>query len=285
VEILTRVSEEHRVRTMKVLRLTFLSGFALELISSLAVALIAVSIGLRLLSGDITLAVGLFVLLLAPDAFLPLRQVGAQFHASADGVAASTGILDVIDGARGKRVAAATPHLPNFELGHFYAITGPSGAGKSTIFTNLLGLGDTAPVLSFDESAWMPQQNKLFAGTVVENIVGIGVPFDSTKLDLAIRRAALDDLDGLALVGENGSSVSGGQAQRICAARAFYRSLNETTKFLLFDEPISALDDERARVLVESLTLFAREGKAVVAISHQVAIIGAADQVIEVGIV
>jgi ATP-binding cassette subfamily C protein CydD len=285
VEILTRVSEEHRVRTMKVLRLTFLSGFALELISSLAVALIAVSIGLRLLSGDITLAVGLFVLLLAPDAFLPLRQVGAQFHASADGVAASTGILDVIDGARAKRVAAATPHLPNFELGHFYAITGPSGAGKSTIFTNLLGLGDTAPVLSFDESAWMPQQNKLFAGTVLENIVGIGVPFDSTKLDLAIRRAALDDLDGSALVGENGSSVSGGQAQRICAARAFYRSLNETTKFLLLDEPISALDDERARVLVESLTLFAREGKAVVAISHQAAIISVADQVIEVGIV
>jgi ABC-type multidrug transport system fused ATPase/permease subunit len=86
-------------------------------------------------------------------------------------------------------------------------------------------------------------------------------------------------------VGENGSSVSGGQAQRICAARAFYRSLNETTKFLLLDEPISALDDERARVLVESLTLFAREGKAVVAISHQAAIISVADQVIEVGVV
>ena len=285
VDILTRVSEEHRVRTMKVLRLTFLSGFALELISSLSVALIAVSIGLRLLSGDITLAVGLFVLLLAPDAFLPLRQVGAHFHASADGVAASTRILDVIDGARAKRIAVAIPQLPNFQLGRFYAITGPSGAGKSTIFTNLLGFGDSAPVLSFDECAWMPQQNKLFAGSVTENIVGVGVTPDGVVLKEAMRRAALDDLDVSVQVGESGSAVSGGQAQRICAARAFYRAMNREVQLLLLDEPISALDDERARVLVESLTLFAREGKAVVAISHQAAIIGAAEQVIEVGVV
>jgi ATP-binding cassette, subfamily C, bacterial CydD len=285
VEILTRVSEEHRLRTMKVLRVTFLSGFALELISSLAVALIAVSIGLRLLSGDISLVVGLFVLLLAPEAFLPLRQVGAKFHASSEGVTASTAILDVIDSARAVPQKIASSNLPNFELGSFYAITGPSGAGKSSIFTELLGLGASTQTLSFAECAWMPQQNKLFAGTVTENIVGVDVTPDIAVLKESMRRAALDDLDGSVQVGENGSAVSGGQAQRICAARTFYRALNCEVQLLLLDEPISALDPERASVIVESLKLFAKEGNAVVAISHQTGVIEAADAVIEVGLV
>jgi ATP-binding cassette subfamily C protein CydD len=285
VEILTRVSEEHRLRTMRVLRVTFLSGFALELISSLAVALIAVSIGLRLLSGDLSLMVGLFVLLLAPDAFLPLRQVGAQFHASSEGVTASTAILNVIESARAKPQKIAPSNLPNFDLGSFYAITGPSGAGKSSIFAELLGLGASTPTISFADCAWMPQQNKLFAGSVMENIVGVDETPDKVILKEAMRRAALDDLEGSVQVGENGSSVSGGQAQRICAARAFYRALNREVQFLLLDEPISALDQARANVIVESLKLFAKEGNAVVAISHQAGVLEAADLVIEVGLV
>jgi ATP-binding cassette subfamily C protein CydD len=84
---------------MKVLRFSFLSGFAMELLASLAVALIAVSIGFRLLAGDLTLEVGLFVLLLAPEAFLPIRQVGVQFHAAAEGVAATEDVFAVLDEA------------------------------------------------------------------------------------------------------------------------------------------------------------------------------------------
>jgi len=96
VEAIRSSSESYRIRTMKVLRLSFLSGFALELISSLSVALIAVSIGLRLVNGQLSLAVGLFILLLAPEAYLPLRMVGANFHVSSEGVAASSAVLDVI---------------------------------------------------------------------------------------------------------------------------------------------------------------------------------------------
>ncbi|MFK4762964.1 thiol reductant ABC exporter subunit CydD [Microbacterium sp. ZW T5_45] len=94
-------ADEYRRETMKVLRFSFLSGFALELLSSLAVALIAVAVGFRLLSGDMSLEVGLFVLLLAPEAFLPIRQVGVQFHAAAEGVAATEDVFAVLDEARG----------------------------------------------------------------------------------------------------------------------------------------------------------------------------------------
>lgn len=96
-------SDEYRRETMKVLRFSFLSGFAMELLASLAVALIAVAVGFRLLAGDLSLEVGLFVLLLAPEAFLPIRQVGVQFHAAAEGVAATEDVFDVLDavGSRG----------------------------------------------------------------------------------------------------------------------------------------------------------------------------------------
>ncbi|MBW8763748.1 MAG: thiol reductant ABC exporter subunit CydD [Microbacterium sp.] len=94
-----QTADDYRRETMKVLRFSFLSGFAMELLASLAVALIAVSIGFRLLAGDLTLEVGLFVLLLAPEAFLPIRQVGVQFHAAAEGVAATEDVFAVLDEA------------------------------------------------------------------------------------------------------------------------------------------------------------------------------------------
>ena len=98
-------ADEYRRETMKVLRFSFLSGFAMELLASLAVALIAVAVGFRLLSGDLSLEVGLFVLLLAPEAFLPIRQVGVQFHAAAEGVAATEDVFDVLDPAGARDTA------------------------------------------------------------------------------------------------------------------------------------------------------------------------------------
>ncbi len=95
-----RVTERYRTETMRVLRISFLSGFALELLASISVAIIAVTIGFRLLGGSLTLTVGLFVLLLAPEAFLPIRQVGTQFHAAAEGVAATDDVFAVLDAAR-----------------------------------------------------------------------------------------------------------------------------------------------------------------------------------------
>lgn len=99
VRSIEQVTDTYRRETMRVLRVSFLSGFALELLASISVAIVAVSIGFRLIDGSLTLSVGLFVLLLAPDAYLPLRQVGVQFHAAAEGVAATEDVFEVLDAA------------------------------------------------------------------------------------------------------------------------------------------------------------------------------------------
>jgi ATP-binding cassette, subfamily C, bacterial CydD len=182
------VTEEYRARTMKVLRLTFLSGFTLEFAASLSVALVAVSIGLRLVAGDLSLVAGLFVLVLAPEVFLPLRNVGAAFHASAEGVTASSDAFELLeatepDGAsdsarvvdarpsqgrrRPGRAAAAGLELIDVRVrrgerviidgvrleapaGRVVAVTGESGAGKSTLFAAILGFVDAEGEIRLD---------------------------------------------------------------------------------------------------------------------------------------
>ena len=268
LETIGDVSEQYRVRTMKVLRVSFLSGFALELAGSLSVALIAVSIGLRLVDGSLTLGIGLFVLLLAPEAYLPLRMVGANFHSSSEGVAASKAVLDVIDEAAEPRqiVPASEADSDDFEAGKLTVVYGPSGAGKTTLLNGL------RVRLGFPAVAWLPQNPGLFAGTVRENIVGpdSGENFETAQLHLAMRLAALDDLQPLQELGEYGSQLSGGQAQRVGLARAFYRALtNDSVTHLLLDEPISALDPERTQVVIDSLHKLAKRGLVVVAVSHQ----------------
>ncbi|ALD12750.1 thiol reductant ABC exporter subunit CydD [Clavibacter capsici] len=165
-----RVTEEYRVETMRVLRISFLSGFVLELAASLSVALVAVSVGVRLIGGQLDLEVGLFVLLLAPEAFLPIRQVGVQFHAAAEGVAASDDVLAILDEAAsapagtipaGDRDRATGPAgdalvirglgvehdgravlsglSARFPRGRVTAVTGPSGVGKTSLVAAILG--------------------------------------------------------------------------------------------------------------------------------------------------
>ncbi|WP_454051504.1 thiol reductant ABC exporter subunit CydD [Cellulomonas sp. Marseille-Q8402] len=160
------LGEAHRRATMGTLRIAFLSGMVLELLTTLAVALVAVGIGLRLVYGQLDLATGLTVLILAPEVYLPLRQVGAQFHASTDGVAAADQVFDVLETPLPRagtvvapdlrrstvRLHGATVRAPGRDLlapadldlelrpGAVVALTGPSGAGKSTTVDLLLGL-------------------------------------------------------------------------------------------------------------------------------------------------
>src|SRR4029079_5238548 len=111
--VLAQVGERYRRTTIGTLRVGFLSGSVLELAATLGVALIAVTVGVRLVDGGLGLQAGLTVLVLAPELYLPVRQLAAQFHASADGVAVADRILAVLDAPaaapRGGRLIAPTP--------------------------------------------------------------------------------------------------------------------------------------------------------------------------------
>ena len=264
---LVTLSKSHRTKTMKVLSVSFLSGFALELIASLSVALIAVSIGLRLLNGQMDYRVGLFVLLLAPDAYLPLRMIGANFHASSEGVAAIRMCFDLFDSEHEALVAQPI----DFKVGKFTVLTGESGSGKSSALEALIS----------DQTAWMPQATSLLPGTVEQNIAGFGV-VDRIMLHEATTLACLDDVSLNSELSEINTALSGGQAQRVALARTFYCLLVTGRSTLLLDEPISAQDALRAKQIVRNLSSLSKRGFTVIANSHQVLLTRAADRIIEV---
>ncbi len=103
--VIRRVADDHRAATMRTLRVAFLSSLVLELVASLSLALVAVPVGLRLLSGSLDLPTALLVLLLAPEAYVPLRAMGTRFHASMEGVAAADEAFAVIDGRESRETA------------------------------------------------------------------------------------------------------------------------------------------------------------------------------------
>ena len=172
-QVIAEVTEDYRAATMSTLRVAFLSALVLELSAAVATALVAVEVGLRLLYGHIGYETALLVLLLTPEAFLPLRAVGAQFHASMEGVAAAGRVFEILDtatpGEPQARPAATAPRSASADLrtqyirldgvtaaypgrhrpaldgvsltiapGDRIVLTGPSGAGKSTLLALLL---------------------------------------------------------------------------------------------------------------------------------------------------
>ncbi|SEN45483.1 ATP-binding cassette, subfamily C, CydD [Cryobacterium luteum] len=352
------ITEEYRTRTMKVLRVSFLSGFVLELAASLSVAIIAVSIGLRLIDGALLLGVGLFVLLLAPEAFLPLRQVGAQFHAAADGLAAAEELFAILDDeavpaatalssalstvpptadAAGARTAAPVEQLgprpgsgsgalrlagvsvlrgdtividrlhAEFAPGELSVVRGVSGVGKSTLVAALLGFVPVTGELSLGGVAvpagpgrpwlaWAGQKPGLFRGTVAENVALRAASADPTVPDQmapsrtvpdpvliaqALLWAGAADVSPATVLGVNGDGLSGGQAQRVAAARAIYRALANDCHVLILDEPSSALDAAAEAGLLAGLRRLADQGRVVIVVSHRSAVAAEADHEIE----
>jgi ATP-binding cassette, subfamily C, bacterial CydD len=210
VTAVREMADRHRSATMKTLRIAFLSALVLELVGTLSVAMVAVPIGLRLLSGSLTLTTALVVLLLTPEAYAPLRAAGTKFHASMEGLTALDQAFTLLADAgpeqrRGGVMVSGPP--PTVELRDItvaydrttalrsvnltispadrIALVGPSGGGKSTILNLLLGFvaptsgrvlidGVDLAELDLDQwrhrLAWVPQRAHLFAATLADNI-------------------------------------------------------------------------------------------------------------------
>ncbi|MDR1118399.1 MAG: thiol reductant ABC exporter subunit CydD [Bifidobacteriaceae bacterium] len=192
-----QLSQAHQKATFGTVKVAFLSGAALELIATLSVALVAVEVGLRLKYGQLDLTGGLAIIMIAPEIYLPLRNVGAHFHASANGVAASERAFDILaikpppaGGLPAPYLARAAVEFEDVSVaapgrgydapaglsftlrpGALTALAGPNGAGKSTAVAVLLGLarptsgrvlvrpesGEPVDLAQIDPAGWWKQ--------------------------------------------------------------------------------------------------------------------------------
>ncbi|MFK0117317.1 thiol reductant ABC exporter subunit CydD [Streptomyces sp. NPDC090994] len=319
-ESIKKITDDYRQATLRTLRIAFLSSFALELLATLSVALVAVTIGMRLVHGDMDLYDGLVVLVLAPEAYLPLRQVGAQYHAAAEGLAAAEEIFEVLEtpapapgtgpvpasGALsfegvtvrypGRAADAVADVSFTVEPGETVALVGPSGAGKSTLLDVLLGfvrpaegrvrvggadLAGLDPAEWHARVAWVPQRPHLYATTIAEN-----VRLARPGADDAAVRGALRDAGALAFVDalpEGAGTVLGEDGAGLSAGQ---RQRLALARAFLADRPVLLLDEPTAALdgATEAEVVAAvrrlSAGRTVLLVVHRPALLEVADRVV-----
>ena len=317
--VIDEATNDYRRATMGTLRLAFLSSFVLELTGTLSVALVAVTIGLRLVYGHIDLRTGLLVLILAPEAYLPLRAAAAQFHAVADGLAAAQQALAILDAphqpaqaaesrevaagplADAGRVADGTVRIDHvsvrhegrprpapddisftIERGQVTALTGPSGSGKTTLINVLLGFA-------------RPSQGQVIPPPVRSRIAWVpqrpylfaGTVGSNIRLGRAdatddeVRAAAVAAaMDDIPLSRTvTERGTNLSEGQRRRVAIA--RALLADREILLLDEPTAGLDRATEERVLLSLRAEAARGKSVLIAAHHAAVLDAADEIID----
>ena len=293
VSRLEQVSERYRRTTMRTLRVSFLSGSVLELAATLGVALIAVAAGVRLVGGSLSLQAGMTVLVLAPELYLPYRRLGAEYHASADGLAVAERMFALLDAPAaastgGPRLAPSPAKVPvrlervsfsyparktlvlsgmDLELtpGLSVALVGESGAGKSTVASLLLGLirPDTGRVTvggidlgSCDLAAW----RRLVAWVPQHPTLFRGTVADNIRLggadidDERVRRAAiLAGADEFVISLPDGYETVVGDGQRTLSPGE--RRRIGLARAFVRDAPLVILDEPTADLDPHSVTL------------------------------
>ena len=319
-ERMAEIDRKYRQATMGVLRVSFLSSLVLELLATLSVAVVAVAIGLRLVDGNIDLRTGLTVLILAPEVYLPIRAVGAQFHAAADGIDAAEqvfAVLDVEPAATGTGtdvpdgdvdiddvtvtypgtdVVALAPTSLLLRRGLVTAVVGPSGVGKSTLLAALQGfvrptegairVGGT-DIATLAPEAWRSRvavvsQDPVLLGPTVADDVRLRRP-DATddEVDAALHAAGIDP----ASLPDGAGTRVGDLASDVSAGQrrrvALARVMLEPAPLVLLDEPTAGLDDATEADVVATVRRLADSGSAVLVVAHRPSLVAGADDVVE----
>jgi ATP-binding cassette subfamily C protein CydD len=322
IALIGRMADAYRRVTMAGLRVACLTSAALEFFASLAIALVAVLFGARLLHGQVGFFPAFFVLLLVPEFFLPLRGLATHYHARMSALAAARRIFDVLDtrpsvrwgeaavpsGALTIRCAGLAlsydPGVPVlrgieccFPAGTMTAIVGRSGVGKSSLVAAILGFvapsagtitingGTELSMLArtgwWERLAYVPQNPRLFAGSIAENVRLARPDADDAAVRAALAQARLLDQvmalpDGLATqIGEAGEGLSGGEIQRLALARAFLKDAD----LLILDEATAHLDAETEEVLSDAIADLTR-GRTAIVIAHRLATVQRALQIL-----
>lgn len=313
-EGLRRSEDAHRGETMGTLRISFLSALVLELLSTLSVAIVAVGIGFRVVFDQVDLTTAFFVLILAPEVYLPVRQVGVHYHDAADGMAAAESAFAIIESAPTTPPRTASAPVPNaprlsvdalshtypgaqapalapvgFDLhpGELLVVTGPSGCGKTTLLNALMGfIAPTAGRVLVDGAAldaasrreriaWVGQTPGMISGTIADN-VRLGDPdADDAAVRQALRQAGGGSLDPARGVGDDGEGLSAGERRRVAVARALLWVASGRADLLVLDEPTAGLDEGTETALLDAL-----DGVTTLAVSHRPAVIARADRVL-----
>ncbi|WP_246398800.1 thiol reductant ABC exporter subunit CydD [Mycobacterium vicinigordonae] len=318
---IAKLTAAHRRSTIATLRIAFLSALVLELLATLGVALVAVSIGLRLVFGEMSLTVGLTVLLLAPDVYWPLRRIGVEFHAAQDGKAAADKAFTLIDAPVSVAVPGhrtVTAHGAQIRLEHLSVasragdapadltaviepgtvtvFTGLNGAGKSTTLQVIAGL--TAPTsgrvtvdgtditelaaeLWWAQLSWLPQRPVLVPGTVGDNLALFGPLTDPVG---AYAASGFDAV--LRELPDGLDTVLGRDGVGLSLGQrqrlGLTRVLGSAAPVLLLDEPTAHLDASTEERVLRAVTACARAGATVVVVGHRERVLAIGDRVIEV---
>ncbi|GAA2632197.1 thiol reductant ABC exporter subunit CydD [Streptomyces vastus] len=312
-----RITDEYRRATLRTLRIAFVSSFALELLSTLSVALVAVSIGLRMVEGGLDLYTGLLVLVLAPEAYAPIRAVGVHYHASVEGLTAAGKIFDVLETPLPGRGNADAPDLSTSPItvnnltvtrpgrpapavenlsftvrpGETVALTGPSGAGKTSVLSVLLGFtAPTAGTLTVGDrdladiapELWHRRiawvpQHPHLIAGTVADNVRLARP-EATDADV---RRALRYANALDLPDDLALGENGtglSAGQRQRVALA--RAFLADRPLVLLDEPTAHLDAENESAIADSVRRLGAT-RTVILTSHRPALTALADRCVE----
>ena len=300
-----RITDRYRRASLRTLRLAFASSAVLELVATLSVALVAVTVGVRLAAGGLDLHTALVVLLMAPEAYWPLRRVGMEFHAASEGVATFEKVSALTE-TSGQEAAVGTP-TPGADLvvedltmlypgrstpalEHLTAwipargvtvVTGPSGCGKSTLLSVIAGLvtpssgqlhvGDAVPAGPEwqAEVAWLPQRPHFLAGSVRENLRLACPDASDEQLWQALRRVALEERVVATAAGLD--TPVGEDGRHFSAGErarlALARLILADRPWVLVDEPTAHLDVLTEQVIADAIVELA-ETRAVVLVAH-----------------